>query len=134
MAALSALHEIAMAYGPAVARVLLAGVFLYSGQAKLRHWQAGVSEVTELGLPWPHLLAGATIAIQLIGGLAVASGIGAAFGAAILAAFTIVATALGHRFWLLHGDPARKELTTSLEHSAIAGGLLLVILNSLQDS
>jgi putative oxidoreductase len=132
MAALSALHDIAMPYGLPVARVLLAAVFLYSGQDKLRHWHAGVSEVAELGLPWPHLFTGATIAVQLLGGLAVALGIGAAFGAALLAAFTIAATLVGHRFWLHHGKLARTELTTSLEHLAIVGGLLLVILNALQ--
>jgi hypothetical protein len=33
---------------------------------------------------------------------------------------------LGHRFWLLHGQVARHEFTTALEHLAIVGGLLLV--------
>ena len=134
MVAVSALHEIATAYGTVLARVLLAAVFLYSGQDKLRHWQAAVREVAELGIPWPRLFAGATVATQLVGGLAVVSGIGAAFGAAILAAFTIAATLLGHRFWLLHGEPARKEFTTSLEHLAIVGGLLLIIVNALWES
>jgi len=134
MAALSALREIALSYGPLLARVLLAAVFLYSGQDKFRHWAAAVSEVAELGLPWPRLFAGTTILIQLLAGLAVLSGVGAALGAAILAAFTIAATLLGHRFWLLHGASARREFTTSLEHLAIVGGLLLVILNSLQES
>jgi uncharacterized membrane protein YphA (DoxX/SURF4 family) len=134
MASLSALREIALPYGPPLARVFLAAVFLYSGQDKLWHWQAGVKEVSELGLPWPHLFAGATIAVQLLGGLAVASGIGATVGAALLVVFTIVATALGHRFWLLRGDLARKELTTTFEHLAIVGGLLLIILDTLQES
>ena len=130
----STLREIVLPYGTLLARVLLAAVFLYSGQDKLRHWKAAVSEVAEIGLPWPRLFAGATIALQLLGGLAVLSGVGAALGAAMLAAFTIAATLLGHRFWLLHGDRARREFTTSLEHLAIVGGLLLVILNSLQNS
>lgn len=134
MAAVSILREIALPYGPLLARILLAAVFLYSGQDKLRHWTAAVSEVAELGLPWPRLFAGFTIAFQLLGGLAVLSGVGAALGAAMLAAFTIAATLLGHRFWLLHGDSERREFTTSLEHLAIVGGLLLVILNSLQES
>ena len=88
-------------YGIVAARLLLAAVFLYSGQDKLRHWPASLREVAALG-------------------------IGAAVGAALLAGFTIVATLLGHRFWLLHGSEARRELTTSLEHLAIVGGLVLV--------
>lgn len=133
MTAVSTLRDIALSYGPLLARILLAAVFLYSGQDKLRHWTAAVSEVASLGIPWPQLFAGSTIAVQLLGGLAVVSGVGAALGAAVLAAFTIVATLVGHRFWLLHGDSEKREFTTSLEHLAIVGGLLLVILNALQE-
>jgi putative oxidoreductase len=113
-------------YGVVAARLLLAAVFLYSGQDKLRHWRASIGEVAELGMPTPALFAAATVATQIAGGLSVALGIGAAVGAALLAGFTIVATLLGHRFWLLHGSEARRELTTSLEHLAIVGGLVLV--------
>jgi putative oxidoreductase len=80
----------------------------------------------------PRLFAAATIAVQIVGGLSMLSGIGAAWGAAILALFTAAATILGHRFWQLHGQPARQELTTSLEHLAIVGGLLLLVVSSLQ--
>jgi uncharacterized membrane protein YphA (DoxX/SURF4 family) len=124
-------HEAAISYGILLARVLLSAVFLYSGQDKLRHWQSGVREVADLGLPWPLLFAAATIATQLLGGLAVLTGIGAAWGAAVLALFTIAATVLAHRFWLLHGDRAKQEFTTSMEHLAIVGGLLLLALTSM---
>jgi Amidohydrolase family/DoxX len=64
-------------YGLAVARVMLAVVFLYSGQDKLRHWRAGVAEVASLGLPFAGIVAGATVAVQIVGGILVAFGIGA---------------------------------------------------------
>jgi uncharacterized membrane protein YphA (DoxX/SURF4 family) len=121
-------------YGPIVARVLLAAVFLYSGFDKLWRWHAGIEEVTNLGLPYPTLFTAMTVAVQLIGGLTVAFGVGAPFGAALLAGFTIMATLLGHRFWLLRGDAARREFTTSLEHLAIVGGLVLVIVNAIAES
>jgi uncharacterized membrane protein YphA (DoxX/SURF4 family) len=104
----------------------LASVFLYSGSQKLFHWQDSVEEVTALGLPAPRLCAVLTCATQLAGGAMVASGIFAAEGAVLLAGFTVVATALGHRFWLLRGQPARREFTTALEHLAIISGLLLL--------
>jgi uncharacterized membrane protein YphA (DoxX/SURF4 family) len=132
MAGLSTLRELGASYAVPLARAFLAAVFLYSGQDKLRHWQAVVEEVAGLGMPMPRLFAAATIAVQIVAGLSVLSGIGAAFGAAILALFTAAATVLGHRFWLLHGQPVRQELTTSLEHLAIVGGLLLLIVSSLQ--
>lgn len=109
------------------AAILLAAVFLYSGADKVLHWREGVDEVVTLGLPLPALFAAATIAVQLVGGLAVASGVGAGAGAALLALFTIMATLLGHQFWLRHGRAAKQELTTALEHLAIVGGLLMVI-------
>jgi uncharacterized membrane protein YphA (DoxX/SURF4 family) len=118
-------------YGVIAARLMLAAVFLYSGQDKLRHWRASVAELTVRGLPAPSLFATATIATQIAGGISVAFGIAAAVGAALLAAFTIAATVFGHRFWLLHGMAARRELTTSLEHLAIVGGLILVGIGAL---
>jgi uncharacterized membrane protein YphA (DoxX/SURF4 family) len=125
------LREWGASYGVLLARAFMAAVFLYSGQDKLRHWQAGVEEVTSLGLPVPRLLAAATIVVQIAGGLSVLFGIGTAAGAALLALFTAAATLIGHRFWLLKGKAAQQELTTSLEHLAIIGGLLLlVIINS----
>ncbi len=113
-------------YGIIAARLMLAAVFLYSGQDKLRHWRASIAEVADLGMRMPALFAAATIATQIAGGISVGLGIGTAAGAALLAAFTIAATLLGHRFWLLHGVEAKRELTTSLEHLAIVGGLILV--------
>jgi uncharacterized membrane protein YphA (DoxX/SURF4 family) len=107
-----------------VASVLLATVFLYSGFDKLLHWRDGVDEVKRLGLMFPAPFAAATIAAQLAGGLAVATGFFVSLGAALLALFTILATLLGHKFWLRHGEKAKQELTTALEHLAIAGGLL----------
>jgi uncharacterized membrane protein YphA (DoxX/SURF4 family) len=58
----------------------------------------------------------------------VATGLFAWLGALVLAAFTVAATVVGHRFWLRRGAEFRHELTTSLEHVAIVGGLLLLSL------
>jgi len=78
-------------------------------------------------MPLPAVFTIATIVVQLLGGAAVVlGGLGAQVGAALLAGFTIAATVLGHRFWLLQGASAQRELTTSLEHVAIVGGLLLL--------
>ena len=68
----------------------------------------------------------ATIFTQLVGGFLVATGFFAWLGALLLAGFTVPATLLGHRFWLRRGAEFRHELTTSLEHLAIVGGLLLL--------
>jgi uncharacterized membrane protein YphA (DoxX/SURF4 family) len=107
-------------------RLCLAAVFLYSGVDKLWHWRSSIEEVKRDGLPWPAAFAGATVFAQLVGGCLVAAGLLAWPGALLLAGFTVAATLLGHRFWLRHGSEFRHELTTSMEHVAIVGGLLLL--------
>jgi putative oxidoreductase len=121
-------------YGFLVARLCLAAVFLYSGVDKLWHWRSSVEEVKADGLPWPAVFAGATVFTQLVGGGLVVTGLLAWLGALLLAGFTVAATLLGDRFWLRRGAEFRHQLTTSLEHVAIVGGLLLLSLLDLTDS
>jgi uncharacterized membrane protein YphA (DoxX/SURF4 family) len=115
-------------YGFLIARLCLAAVFLYSGVDKLTHWRASIEEVRSDGLPWPAAFAGATVFTQLVGGCLVATGFFAWLGALLLAGFTVAATLVGHRFWLRRGSEFTHELTTSLEHVAIVGGLVLLCL------
>jgi len=115
-------------FGFLIARLCLAVVFLYSAVDKLWHWRSSIEEVKSDGLPWPAAFAGATVFTQLVGGFLVATGFFAWLGALLLAGFTVAATVVGHRFWLRRGAEFRHELTTSLEHVAIVGGLLLLSL------
>jgi uncharacterized membrane protein YphA (DoxX/SURF4 family) len=117
-----------IAYAFPIARLCLAAVFLYSGVDKLWHWRSSIEEVRSDGLPWPAAFAGGTVFTQLVGGFLVATGFFAWLGALLLAGFTVAATLLGHRFWLRRGAEFRHELTTSLEHVAIVGGLVLLCL------
>ena len=121
-------------YGFLIARLCLAAVFLYSGVDKLWHWRASIEEVRGDGLPWPAAFAGATVFTQLVGGCLVATGVFAWLGALLLAGFTVAATLVGHRFWLRRGSEFAHELTTSLEHVAIVGGLVLLCLLDLTAS
>jgi uncharacterized membrane protein YphA (DoxX/SURF4 family) len=121
-------------YGFLIARLCLAAVFLYSGVDKLWHWRSSIEEVRNDGLPWPAAFAGATAFTQLVGGCLVATGFFAWLGALLLAGFTVAATLVGHRFWLRRGSEFAHELTTSLEHVAIVGGLVLLCLLDLTAS
>ena len=121
-------------YGFLIARLCLAAVFLYSGVDKLWQWRASIEEVKGDGLPWSAAFAGATVFTQLVGGCLVATGFFAWLGALLLAGFTVAATLVGHRFWLRRGSEFAHELTTSLEHVAIVGGLVLLCLLDLAGS
>jgi putative oxidoreductase len=115
-------------YGVLIARLCLAIVFLYSAVDKLWHRRSSIEEVRGDGLPWPAAFAATTVFTQLVGGFLVATGFFAWLGAGVLTTFTVGATLLGHRFWLRSGTEFQHELTTSLEHVAIVGGLLLLSL------
>jgi uncharacterized membrane protein YphA (DoxX/SURF4 family) len=104
----------------------LAVVFFYAGADKLWHWKESLDEVAALGLPMPRLFVTITVVTQIVGAGMVVTGIFASLGAVVLAGFTTLATVLGHRFWLLRGQLARRELTTALEHVSIVSGLLLL--------
>ncbi len=108
------------------ARLCLAAVFLYSGTTKLVHWSAGIQEFGALGLPMPALALAATVVLQLVGGLALFLGWRSGVAALALAAFTVAATLIGHPFWAFEGDDFHRQLTTALEHLAMAGGLVAV--------
>ena len=119
----------AYAWACLMARLCLAAVFLYSGSTKLIQWQAAISEFEGLGLPLPAVVVVLTVAVQLLGGLAVALGWKVRFAALALAAFTVIATLIGHPFWSFEGPEFQHQLTTVLEHLAIVGGFLLLAVN-----
>lgn len=108
------------------ARICLAAVFLYSGTTKAAFWSAGLQEFGALGLPLPAALLAATIAVQIGAGLALAVGWRTELAALALAAFTILATIIGHPFWTFEGADLHRQLTTALEHLAIVGGLVAI--------
>ena len=117
-----------MMTGIVLARLCLAAVFLYSGVDKLVHWRGTLAEVESYRLPAVPACAALTIVVQIAGGLMVAVGYYAGLGALLLAAFTVAATLAAHRFWEKSGDEFRHGLTVSLEHLAIVGGLLMIVL------
>jgi len=108
------------------ARLCLAAVFLYSGATKLVFWSVGMEEFVALGLTMPALALAATIALQIGAGTALAIGWRSKQAAPVLAAFTIVATLIGHPFWEFEGVDFHRQLTTTLEHLAIVGGLVAI--------
>jgi putative oxidoreductase len=114
-------------YGNLAARVCLGAVFLWSGWTKLNDRASGLAEVAALGLPAPSVFLALTIACQLAGGLMVMVGFWTRLGALALAGFTVVATLLAHRYWHLSGMERVQQRMTCLEHLAIVGGFVMVI-------
>lgn len=114
-------------YASLAARLCLSAVYLYSGSSKLVDIPAGRAEVAGLGLPAPGAFLALIILVQLGGGLMVLVGLWTKLAAFLLLGFTIVATVLAHNPLDLGGVEFQRQLTTGLEHLAIAGGFILLI-------
>jgi putative oxidoreductase len=122
--------------GQAIGRFLLAFIFLFSGTRKILGYQATLTVMREKGVfpavdiagyPLVEVLLMATIALEILGGLMLITGIGTRFAALALALFTIVAGTLFHDFWMIADvDEYRNQLNHFLKNVAIVGGLLIV--------
>lgn len=107
------------------ARLLLVLIFAFSALDKAVHFDRAVAEMQGFGLPLPRLTAAGVVVVQAAGVILVLLPRGAPIGAALLAAFTLGATLLAHRFWDA-GPDFTMQLTIFLEHMAIIGGLVLL--------
>src|SRR6185369_15272858 len=92
---------------PAIGRVLLATIFIFSGIGKLLAPAATIGYIASVGLPAAPLALAAAIALELGGGLMLAIGIQTRLVAALLAAFSIVTglafhNAIGDQNQLIH--------------------------------
>jgi uncharacterized membrane protein YphA (DoxX/SURF4 family) len=92
---------------------------------------AAISEyVTQLegftGMPMAQMLAIATGALELIGGLAIAFNLGARVFAVLLALFVIAATFYFHDFWTQAWPDAKGNMIQALKNLSLVGGLLMI--------
>ena len=110
-----------------VGRLALALIFILSGLIKATGFADFSAGLAAGGLPAPEVLTVLAIALELGGGLALAIGFQGRFAALGLVVFTILATAIAHRFWE-SADPAAQQTQTImfLKNVAIIGGLLHV--------
>lgn len=87
-----------------------------------------LDRMVAMNVPWAGLVLWTGFVLQFVGGTMVAIDWRADIGALILILFTLVATAIFHRFWLME-DPLRRHLHLSFVFSncAVIGGLLLLV-------
>lgn len=90
--------------------------------------QQHVDRMAAMNIPLPRATLWAGFALQAAGGVMVAIDWHAGPGAILLIVFTVLASAIFHRFWTVE-DPLRRHLHLSFVFSNIAviGALLLLI-------
>jgi len=105
------------------ARVLLAGIFLFSGGGKLLDVPDTAADIAALGLPFPALGGVAAGVLELVCGVLLVLGRKAGWAAAGLLLFMVPVT-------LLFEHPFRGEgaLIDFLKNCAVMGGLLMVVM------
>ena len=114
-----------LATGPMLAaRVLIAVLFLVSGVRKFMYMAATTGFFTKLGVPMPEIATPVIAAFELIAGALLLIGWRTRYVAWALAAFTLVATGLGHQFWTFDAAQYGNQLNHFLKNLAIIGGLL----------
>jgi putative oxidoreductase len=81
-----------------------------------------------MGIPVPYVTLWIGFAMQAVGGVMVAADWHTDIGSVILIVFTVLASAIFHRFWTMD-DPLRRHMHLSILFSNIAviGGLLLLM-------
>ncbi|HET7796511.1 MAG TPA: DoxX family protein [Nevskia sp.] len=107
-----------------VARALVGVLFLASGINKILGFGYVAGWMNSLGIPAAGLLLAGAILLEIVGGLALVTGIQAKTAALALALFTVPVTLIFHGFW--HADAAefQNQLNHFLKNVAIFGGLL----------
>jgi putative oxidoreductase len=111
---------------------LLIGFFLVSGLANLTKARIAdhIERLRAYGMPRPAAAFWAGTALEFSGCALVIAGWHAELGVAALIAFTVVATAIFHRFWQ-KSDPVQRNFSrlSFLANAGILGGLLLLLDN-----
>ena len=114
-----------------IGRVLLGGAFIVFGIRNFGNLERLTGVLEKKGIPQARTWILAGIAIQLVGGLAVASGIFAAWGATALIAFLYLALFWFHDFWKFPQAERYPHITAWIMNTALAGAFLMVIGTSL---
>jgi putative oxidoreductase len=114
-----------MRYLVLAGRILFALIFII---ASPRHFsREGIAHAASLGVPLASVLVPISGLMALAGGLSVAAGYGARWGAWTLAGFLVPVTLGMHAFWKLH-DPVQAHIQQAMfaKNLAMLGGALLI--------
>lgn len=119
--------EMIKQYGPLVARVLLAYIFVLSGSGKIAEFAGTAGYMASQGMPFAELFLVGAIILEIGGGLSVALGWKARWGALALIVFTLPTTLIFHPYWAVEAAQAQMQMIQFNKNLAIMGGLLYVM-------
>ena len=112
-------------------RVIFGLFFVIAAFRNTVGFKTRIPSPTNYGWNMPPLLVAVGFAMQWIGGLSVLLGIYPVIGALVLIAFLMLATACYHNLFLFEGKERGSHLYLVLVNITLAGGLLLVMADTM---
>ncbi|MGH8130608.1 MAG: DoxX family protein [Steroidobacteraceae bacterium] len=109
-------------YAPALGRLLLAAIFLFSGLNKLLDPAATIGYINAVGLPLPEFGYALAVIVEIVGSLLLIVGYQARIAALSLAILTLVAGIFFHSNFA-----DQNQFIHFMKNLAIVGGLLQVV-------
>jgi putative oxidoreductase len=107
-------------------RILIGLLFLVAGIRKTMSITATAAYMTKGGVPMADVLVYGTIALEILGGLALIIGWKTKPVAWILGLFIVIITPIFHGFWSVPPEQYSGQLNHFLKNIAIIGGLAYV--------
>jgi putative oxidoreductase len=110
-----------------LSRVLMAFIFVKSGFGKLLDTGGFTASLASKGVPLASVFGVAGPCVEFFGGLAVLLGLQTRYAATLIAVFTLVATAISHRYWEFSGAARKAQEVNFAKNICIVGGFLLLM-------
>ena len=108
-----------------IARIMFSLIFITGAT---RHFSSeGIGHAVSLGVPFAHLLVPLSGIMAIVGGLSVALGYKARWGAWVLVAFLVPVTCMMHAYWK-QSDPAAVHVQQAMfaKNLSMLGAALLI--------
>jgi len=110
-----------------IGRLAIAWLFVQAGWSKLMAVPATIGYMQKFGMPQAEILVWPAIAIELLGGIALAIGWQARWMAAIFVLFLVIATVVFHPYWAFDAAQVAAQKNNFFKNLAILGAMLLIM-------
>jgi putative oxidoreductase len=107
-------------------RLALAAIYLPSGFSKLLHLGTFAQSLTNRGVPGGTLVAVLGAGVEFFGSLCIIVGFQTRWAALLMAAFTVVAALVSHRFWDAEEAARAMQYVQFMKNVAITGGFVIL--------
>jgi putative oxidoreductase len=107
-----------------IGRVLIAAIFAYFGYLKAMNFDGTTAYFARWGFPLPQVSALLAVVFELGGGILLILGWKTRAVAWLLVLYTVIATAVAHRYWSYPADQAFNQMSHFFKNVSLIGALL----------